>query len=48
MEEEVVTPDQAEWRIGQDGIQIQDLHLIALEQVSRGTWQVRLSYQPTH
>ena len=42
-----VKPGQAEWKIGRDGIQVEDLRLGALEQVGNGSWQVRLFYKPT-
>jgi hypothetical protein len=43
-----VDPDEAQWRVGQNGIQVSDLRLAALEQVSTGSWQPRLFYKPTN
>ena len=37
--------DQAMWRVGPDGIQVQDLRLAGIEQVSAGSWQPRLFYK---
>lgn len=48
METVVIDPVQAQWEVGPNGIQVEDLHLAALEQVSKGSWQVRLFYKPTH
>jgi hypothetical protein len=42
-----ITPEQAQWKVGQGGIQAKDLRLAALDQVSKGSWQARLFYKPT-
>ena len=47
MEAVAVAPDEAQWMVGENGIQVRDLRLAALEQVSAGSWQVRLFYKPT-
>lgn len=47
MEHMVIEPNEVRWRVGPNGIQIQDLRLGALEQVSRGSWQVQLFYDPS-
>jgi len=39
-----IDPAHAQWRIGQNGIQIEHLRLAQLEQVSSGSWQARLLY----
>lgn len=46
MQVHTIAPEQAEWRVGPGGIQIEDLHLAALDQVSAGSWQPRLFYKP--
>ena len=43
-----IAPDEAQWMVGQEGIKVEDLRLAALEQVSAGSWQVRLFYKPTN
>jgi len=43
-----IDPNHASWRVGQGGIRIEDLRLAAYEQVSTGSWQVRLFYTPPH
>ena len=48
MESVTITPEEAQWRVGQNGIQVKDLRLAALEQVTKGSWQVRLFYKPTN
>ena len=45
MEQETVDPEHGTWMIGANGIQLQHLHLGALEQVSAGSWQPRLFYK---
>ena len=42
-----IAPAEAQWRVGPNGIQVKDLRLAALEQVSTGSWQVRLFYKPS-
>lgn len=42
-----IAPGEAQWRVGPNGIQVKDLRLAALEQVSAGSWQVRLFYKPS-
>lgn len=46
MQGQDVAPEYAQWRVGPDGIQIKDLRIAAIEQVSAGSWQVRLFYKP--
>ena len=46
MQGENITPEYAEWKVGPGGIQVKDLRLAALEQVSGGRWQPRLFYKP--
>ena len=46
MQEKDIPTEHARWRVGPSGIQVKDLHLAALEQVSAGSWQVRLFYKP--
>jgi len=41
-----VAPEHTKWKVGPDGIQVKDLRLAALEQVSSGSWQIRLFYKP--
>lgn len=48
MEGVAIAPHEAQWMVGQNGIQVGDLRLAALEQVSSGSWQARLFYKPTH
>ena len=44
MQGQDIAPEYAEWRVGPNGIQVKDLRLAALEQVSAGSWQPRLFY----
>lgn len=46
MEHVVIEPNEAQWRVGSNGINIEDLRLGPLEQVSAGSWQVQLFYKP--
>jgi len=48
MEVVSVAPEDAQWEIGPTGIQTKDLRLAALEQVTAGSWQIRLFYKPTN
>ena len=48
MQGKPVDPNYAMWRVGRDGIQVEDLRLAAFEQVSIGSWQVRLFYKRSH
>ncbi|KAF9653229.1 hypothetical protein BDM02DRAFT_3182774 [Thelephora ganbajun] len=41
-----IAPEHAQWRVGPNGIEIKDLRLAALEQVSAGSYQARLFYKP--
>ena len=41
-----IAPGHAKWGVGPNGIQVKDLRLAALEQVSAGSWQPRLFYKP--
>ena len=43
---QTIAPEHAMWRVGPNGIQAKDLRLAALEQVSAGSWQPRLYYNP--
>ena len=42
-----IAPGEAQWKVGPGGIEVKDLRLASLEQVTAGTWQVRLFYKPT-
>ena len=46
MQGENIASEHAQWRVGPNGIQVKDLRLAALEQVSAGSWQPRLFYKP--
>jgi len=46
LQAQTIAPEHAEWRVGSDGIQLKDLHLAALDQVSAGSWQPRIFYEP--
>ena len=41
-----IDPKYAMWRVGQGAIQAEDLRIAAYEQVSAGSWQVRLFHMP--
>lgn len=43
---QTIAPEHTRWRVGPEGIQVKDLRLAALEQVSTGSWQPRLFYDP--
>jgi len=44
MESIAIDPTYAEYRVGPGGIELRSIHIAALEQVSRGSWQPRLIY----
>jgi len=46
LKEQDVDPEYSKWRVGRKGIQVEDLRLAALEQVTTGNWQPRLFYKP--
>ena len=46
MEKQPITPEYQQWRVGPNGIQLKDLYLAALEQVSTGSYQPRLFWKP--
>jgi len=47
MQAENIVPEHARWKVGgPNGIQLKDLRLAALEQVSAGSYQPRLFYNP--
>lgn len=48
MQGEDIAPEFSMWKVGPDGIQVEDLHLAALEQVSAGSWQARLFCKPVN
>ena len=47
METQNVAPEHQQWRVGPNGIQLKDLRLAALEQVSAGSYQPRLFWKPS-
>lgn len=40
-----IDPIYARWQVGPGGIEIADLHLASFEQVTLGSWQIRLFYK---
>jgi len=46
LETQDIDPEYREWRVGPNGIQLKDLRLAALEQVSAGSYQPRLFWKP--
>jgi hypothetical protein len=40
--------DYVEWNVGSNGIQLDQICLVALHQVSRGSWQPQLCLLGTH
>ena len=46
METVDIDPENAHWKIGPNGIRVEDLFLAGLEQVRPGTLRVRLFYKP--
>ena len=46
MEKQDVAPEHRQWRVGPNGIRLEDLRLAALEQVSTNSYQPRLFLKP--
>jgi len=39
-----IDPGYVEYKVGLGGIELRDIHIASLEQVSRASWQPRLIY----
>lgn len=46
MQEVLIAPEHADWKVGSEGIEVKDLCLASLDRVSIGSWQPRLFYRP--
>jgi len=44
MEHAPIEPTYVNYKVGPGGIELRHIHIEALEQVSRGSWQPRLIY----